>query len=72
MPSRRTSEDRALLSLRAALILSLATIVAVVAGLLTYLAEASVPTAVLCGGAAWAGSVTLLGRVIEYDEKPRI
>ena len=59
------TERRGLLSLRAALILSLATIIAVTAGWLTYLTSAGVPAAIICGGTAWAGAVTLLTQLIE-------
>lgn len=64
MDDSRPQEGNGLLSLRAAVILALATIIAVAAGILTYLVEDSLPAAVLCGGATWGGSVALLAQLI--------
>ena len=64
MRRKDPQKDTGLLSLRAAVILFLATLVAVVAGFLTYQDRHSLAAALLGAGAAWAGSVAVLERLI--------
>lgn len=54
----------ALLTLRAALIFSVALVIGVLAGTLSYLDEGSVAGAVLLGAGAAGGSLVLLNNVI--------
>lgn len=63
------SEDSGpLLSLRAAVILLLATLVGAVAGTLTYWDQHSIAKALLAAGVAWGGSVALFMKI--FGDKP--
>ncbi|WP_435972044.1 hypothetical protein [Streptomyces sp. Qhu_M48] len=57
--------NRALLSLRAALVFVLSLLVAAVAGGLTYLSTHRVPDALIAAGVAAGGAVALFGTIIE-------
>ena len=59
------SGTRALLTLRSAFILTAALAVSATAGVLSYLASASLPAAFLAAGPACAAVITLLNAVIE-------
>jgi hypothetical protein len=54
-----------LLTLRAAFILLTATVASGAAGILTYLASASLPAAFLAGGSACATAITVLNAIID-------
>jgi hypothetical protein len=54
-----------LLTVRAAVILLLALVIGVLAGGLAYLAQGSVPAAVLVGGSAAGGSLLLFHTIID-------
>ncbi|MEV0288911.1 hypothetical protein AB0H36_32735 [Kribbella sp. NPDC050820] len=56
-----------LIPVRSAVIMTLALLVAVGAGVLTYLQEPALPTAVLVGAGAWAGAVTFFNALIDRD-----
>ena len=60
-----SSVRSSLLTLRAGFILSAGVMVGVAAGILTYLAARRAADSVLAGGAAFAGSVTLLNSLID-------
>jgi|tagenome__1003787_1003787.scaffolds.fasta_scaffold18322462_1 hypothetical protein len=64
MAARGKQRDTALLSLRAAVILLLATVVGGLAGLLTYYDDGSLAASLLAGGVAWGGSVALFQKLI--------
>ncbi|MEU5549036.1 hypothetical protein ABZ738_04635 [Micromonospora sp. NPDC047793] len=53
-----------LLTVRAAVVLLIALIIGVIASCLAYLADNSVPSAVLCGGGAAGGSLLLFHTII--------
>jgi len=53
-----------LFTVRAALVLLLAIVVGLIAGILAYLANRSVPAAVLVGGGATGGAVLLFNTLI--------
>jgi hypothetical protein len=53
-----------LLTLRAAFILGASACVALVAGLLTYLATRSMPAAFLAAGPGFAGAITMLNAIV--------
>lgn len=57
--------DDKLISVRATLVLTLALLAAVVAGVLTYLQSNSVTTALIGAGGCWAGAVLLFNAIIE-------
>ncbi|MFG1913061.1 hypothetical protein [Kribbella sp. NPDC048928] len=59
--------DTKLISTRSALIMALALIAAIGAGLLTYLSNHSLPGAVLTGGGAWAAAVIFFNTIIGKD-----
>ena len=58
------NEPMPLLTVRAAVILLLALLVGITAGLLTYLADSSVPGAVLAGGGATGAAIALFNTII--------
>ncbi|MFF0205785.1 hypothetical protein [Streptomyces sp. NPDC005017] len=60
----QTPAATALLGLRSAIILMLGTLVGTGAGILTHLAQPGAPTAVLTGGAAFAGAVLFFHAII--------
>ncbi len=64
MAPKDRQQETALLSLRATVILLLATLIGIVAGLLTYWDQNSLAAALLAGGAAWGGSLALLQTLI--------
>jgi hypothetical protein len=64
MGKNNTQKDTALLSVRAAVILLLATLVGVVAGILTYHDQGSLTAALLAAGAAWGGSIVVFQQLI--------
>ncbi len=64
MAPKDRQQETALLSLRATVILLLATLIGIVAGLLTYWDQHSLAAALLAGGAAWGGSLALLQTLI--------
>jgi hypothetical protein len=57
-------KDTPLLTLRATIILLLATLLAGVAGVLKYLDHGTVAASALAAGATWAGAVVLLKQLI--------
>ena len=59
--------DTKLISTRSALIMALALLAAVGSGVLTYLADHSVPAAIMTGGGAWAASVVFFNAIIGKD-----
>lgn len=63
--TQSTPDSGALLSVRAAVVLLLAFVVGVIAGGLAYLADRSVPTAVLAGGGAAGGALVLFHSIID-------
>lgn len=63
-PECRAGSPRPLLTLRAAFILLVALLTAGAAGVLTYLASASLPAAFLAAGPACAAAITLLNAII--------
>jgi hypothetical protein len=63
MASKRT--DTKLLSIRTAVILALALLVAIGAGILTYLQDRALASAALVAAAAWAASVTFFNALID-------
>lgn len=60
-----------LLTLRAALILALATVVALIATALTWVHSGSWATAALAGGGAWAAAVFLFDFMIKSETPSR-
>jgi hypothetical protein len=65
MARHRPHGDDALISVRAALILGLATLAAMTAGVLSYLDDQSMPAALLVAGGAWLATTGLFTRLIE-------
>ncbi len=63
-PQATTGPGSALIGLRSALVLVLGILVGTGAGILTYLAQHNAATAVLAGGAAFAGSVLFFHNII--------
>lgn len=59
-----------LLSVRTALVLLLAAVIALLAGVLSYLAQHEVATAVLVGGGAGGGAVALFHGLLAHDHRP--
>jgi heme A synthase len=55
------------ISTRSAVIMALALLVAIGAGLLTYLSERSLPASVLTAGGAWAAAVVFFNTIIDKD-----
>ncbi|MEV5754958.1 hypothetical protein AB0L00_44795 [Actinoallomurus sp. NPDC052308] len=64
MTSRSAPKPPALLTSRSALVLLLAVLTGIGAGLLTYLARRSIPEAFLAAGAATGGAIGLFNRMI--------
>jgi hypothetical protein len=62
--ARNDSAQEPILTQRAALILTAALVIAAAAGVLGYLARRNTADAVLTGGAAFAGAIALLIRLI--------
>ncbi|MFF9981178.1 hypothetical protein [Streptomyces erythrochromogenes] len=63
-PPQTAEPGSALIGLRSALVLVLGILVGTGAGVLTYLAQHNTATAVLAGGAAFAGSVLFFHNII--------
>ena len=63
-PPPPESEPTPLLTVRATVILLLAVLVGITAGVLTYLAQRSVPGAVLAGGGATGAAIALFNTII--------
>ena len=64
MPTPPADEPTPLLTVRATVILLLALLIGITAGLLTYLAQHSVPEAILTGGGATGAATALLNTII--------
>jgi len=66
MARKTTRKETALLSLRAAVILFLATLIGITAGVLTYHDQSSLAAALLAAGAAWGGSIAVFEKLIGH------
>jgi hypothetical protein len=64
MAARKQQSDTALLSLRSAVILFLATLIGVLTGIITYWEQHSLAASLIAGGAAWGGSIAVLEKLI--------
>jgi len=60
-----SSSPGPLLTVRAAVLLLLAFVIGVIAGVLSYLADHSVPSAVLWGGGAAGGAIVLFHQLVD-------